>query len=201
MASFDEKAGSWDNPERSKMAETIGSQMIQYLNLTADDIAADYGAGTGLITLKMAPRVKKVTAIDSSIGMISMLKEKIKSMKIDNVETLILDLEKHMFSGRKFDVIVSSMTLHHIQDTNALVKKFYDMLNDDGRIAIADLDEEDGTFHEDDQLLGVKHHGFDRNRLKDIFESAGFKHERFETVYTIKRKHKDYPIFLMTAVK
>jgi ubiquinone/menaquinone biosynthesis C-methylase UbiE len=201
MALFDEKAGSWDNPERSKMAETIGSQMIQYLSLTKEDIAADYGAGTGLITFQLAPLVKKVMAIDSSIGMISMLNEKIKSMNVNNVETLILDLEKHMFSGRKFDVIASSMTLHHIQDTNALVKKFYDMLNNDGRIAIADLDEEDGTFHEDDQLLGVKHHGFDRNRLKDAFESAGFKHERFETVYTIKRKQKDYPIFLMTAVK
>ena len=39
----------------------------------------------------------------------------------------------------KADGIISSMTMHHIEDIRSLFEKLYMMLNDNGFIAIADL--------------------------------------------------------------
>ena len=78
---------------------------------------------------------------------------------------------------RKFDGIISSMTIHHLEDIPALFSKFYTMLDDHGFIAIADLDSEDGTFHSDNE--GVFHYGFDRHLLAEYAQKAGFKDVTF----------------------
>ena len=101
---------------------------------------------------------------------------------------------------RKFDGIISSMTIHHVEDQKALFSKFYDMLNEGGFIAIADLDDsEDGSFHSDN--TGVFHHGFNREALEKVAKEAGFKDIRFDLANTISKPHREFTVFLMTAVK
>lgn len=65
------------------------------------------------------------------------------------------------------------MTMHHIKDIQSMFNDFYTMLNDNGVLAIADLDIEDGTFHTED--TGVFHFGFDRKEFQDKAINAGFK--------------------------
>jgi len=65
------------------------------------------------------------------------------------------------------------MTLHHIKDVRGLLKRFHHALLPGGYIAIADLDKEDGRFH--DNHDGVFHHGFDRDELGLLFAEAGFR--------------------------
>ena len=100
---------------------------------------------------------------------------------------------------REFDGIISSMTIHHLEDTSALFSRFHSMLKKGGFIAIADLDSEDGTFHSDN--TGVYHHGFDRKILENMLKDAGFVDIGFDTVSTINKPHRDFTIFLMTAAK
>ena len=73
------------------------------------------------------------------------------------------------------------------------------MLNENGFIAIADLDAENGSFHSDN--TGVHHYGFDREMLKSIAKEAGFKDIRFDLASTINKPHCTFSVFLMTAVK
>ncbi len=100
---------------------------------------------------------------------------------------------------RKFDGIISSMTIHHLEDTKTLLLKLYGMLNDGGFMAIADLDSEDGSFHSDN--TGVFHYGFDRIILENMAKEVGFKNIRFDLASTINKPHRTFTVFLMTGIK
>ena len=86
------------------------------------------------------------------------------------------------------------------EDTNALVRSFAEHLKPGARIALADLDSENGTFHPAD-AQGIYHHGFDRGEFQSILESNGFKDVNFVTAHTVNKEGKTYPIFLVTAAK
>jgi hypothetical protein len=72
-------------------------------------------------------------------------------------------------------------------------------------LLIADLDREDGSFHEDP--TGVEHHGFDRDWMKQSLKEAGFANIEIETAHTIQKPAKDdshtrsYPVFFISAQK
>jgi trans-aconitate methyltransferase len=145
----------------------------------------------------VAPFVKKIVAVDNSPSMLVEFENKCDEFSCDT-EVIEKDLSKDTLE-RKFDGIISSMTIHHLEDTPALFLKLFDMLNDDGFIAIADLDSEDGSFHSDNN--GVFHYGFDRHILAEHAKEAGFKDITFSLASTISKPHADFTVFLMTAVK
>jgi ubiquinone/menaquinone biosynthesis C-methylase UbiE len=200
MATFDERAGEWDKSGRINMAAAISGKMIDELKPDTNSAAADIGAGTGLISLEISKLVKSVTAMDASSGMLSVLDKKISSGGIKNVKTVVFDADKDEAPSGAFDLVVSSMAMHHFKDTGAFAAKVFRMLKPGGRIGIADLEKEDGSFHSANSD-GVMHNGFEKNRLEGTFRNAGFKNIRFTTAYTERRGNTNFPIFLMTGEK
>ena len=96
------------------------------------------------------------------------------------------------------------MTLHHIDDTEGFLSRISHLLSPGGILAFADLDLEDGLFH-DDPLEKV-HHGFDRGTLAEMLNAAGLQPISFETIYTFNKTNRSgataaYPVFLVTATK
>jgi 2-polyprenyl-3-methyl-5-hydroxy-6-metoxy-1,4-benzoquinol methylase len=155
----------------------------------------EYGAGTGLLSLMILPSVDNITAIDSSKGMIDVFNQKIEKLSIKNINTIIAnDFEL----DEKFDVIMSSMTLHHIENSYNILKKFFGKLNSGGYIAIADLYSEDGSFHPTD-ITGVYHYGFDPDELKKICENIGFSDISYKKAHTMTKNGRGYDIFLLIA--
>jgi hypothetical protein len=73
------------------------------------------------------------------------------------------------------------------------------MLNDNGVIAISDLESEDGSFHTED--TGVHHLGFDRKTFRDKAVTAGFKNVKVITASIDEKPHGKYPVFLLTGNK
>lgn len=204
MSRFDERAKTWDTGPRLKLAEAVTASIKKNVDFSSSQSAADFGAGTGLITLAIAPLVKNITAVDSSKEMLEVLKEKAESFGLKNVDTLFGDTDSKEIRSMKFDVIVSSMTLHHIKSTEEAAALFYEILNNSGTVAIADLDEEKGDFHPNND--DVHHFGFDRDELKKAFLKAGFSSINFDTAYVMKKPSstgeiKDYSIFLLVACK
>lgn len=202
---FDIEAPTWDdNPLRRQVGEALGKVMAASLPLKQSDTVLDYGAGTGLISLALSQKVSKVLAADSSRGMLDVLAGKTRASCITNIEPLLLNLEDPAAKPPTVDVIVSSLTLHHIRDTDRLVSAFFSMLRTGGRIAIADLVTEAGDFHPDN--TGVYHFGFSAERLCATFSQVGFVQAHATNVYVIRRPVatgliKDFPVFLLTAVK
>ena len=195
---FAHKSKSWDmNSKRVQNAKGIADLIVNNIELSPDMEIMDFGAGTGLLSYFVAPHVGKIVAVDNSP---SMLLEFTKKCDEFGCETEVMEKDLSVDSiERKFDGIISSMTIHHVEDQKALFSKFYEMLNEGGFIAIADLDSEDGSFHSDN--TGVFHHGFDRQALEKIAIEAGFKDIRFDLANTISKPHRDFTVFLMTAVK
>jgi SAM-dependent methyltransferase len=99
---------------------------------------------------------------------------------------------------RRADLIVSAMAMHHVSDTRALLRTLYDHLEPGGRIALADLDTEDGTFHPPG-TEGVFHAGFDRATLGAMMKDAGFVAATFTTAVEVSKEDRTYPVFLVTA--
>jgi len=195
---FAHKSKSWDmNSRRVKNAKNIAKLISKNINLSKDMIVMDLGAGTGLLSFFISPFVKKIVAIDNSP---SMLKEFISKSDefISQTEAIETDIMKYQ-PDFNYNLIVSSMTIHHIKDIPALFSKLYDLLDAGGYIAIADLDSEDGTFHSED--TGVCHLGFDRDWIVDIANKAGFQDIKIQTASIINKPHKDFSVFLLTASK
>lgn len=182
---------------RVRNIQAIAKSMLQKIPYTKDMHILDFGSGTGLLTIEIAPYVAKITTIDISKSMNEELAANRDLIPCD-LEILELDLSKSEVN-KKFDGIISSMTLHHIEDIEALFEKFYRMLDDGGTIALSDLFTEDGTFHSED--TGVFHFGFDEEFIIQCATKAGFKQLEISEASTVKKPHKDFPIFLLTGIK
>ena len=195
---FEHKSKSWDmNSKRVKNAKEISSLIVKNINLDKDMTIMDFGTGTGLLSYFIAPLVKKIVAVDNSPSMLDEFEK--KSILFDSeTEIIQKDLSTDIID-RQFDGIISSMTIHHIEEIKALFQKFYTMLPQNGFIAIADLEEEDGTFHSDNS--GVFHFGFNKEELKVIATKVGFTDIHFELANTICKPHKEFNVFLMIGVK
>jgi 2-polyprenyl-3-methyl-5-hydroxy-6-metoxy-1,4-benzoquinol methylase len=194
---FEEKAKEWDMNELVlNLSAAVGAAIKEQVELNDSMQVMDFGAGTGLVTTQIAEQVGKITAVDVSESMLDQLvaKEHLK-LKVDAVCQDILDIPL----DTRFDLIVSAMAMHHVEDTDALVQSFADHLKPGARIALADLDSEDGTFHPA-ETEGVFHHGFDRDEFQSILESKGFRDVNFVTAHTVNKEGRSYPIFLVTAV-
>ena len=195
---FAHKSKSWDmNSKRVKNAKGIAELIVKNIKLDKSMELMDFGAGTGLLSYFIAPFVKKIVAVDNSPSMLVEFENKCDEFSCET-EVIEKDLGSETLE-REFDGVISSMTIHHLEDTTALLTKLYDMLNDGGFVAIADLDSEDGSFHSDN--TGVFHYGFDRHLLAQHAQEAGFKDVTFSLASTISKPHADFTVFLMTAVK
>ncbi len=196
MSRFDTAAAEWDKGDmRQQIAAETATAIRRNIPLHDTMELLDFGAGTGLLTYRILPHVRSLTAVDTSAKMLEVLQR--KSTPGQRIETACRDITK-MPLNRKFDGIISSMAMHHVEDTAAFLAALYEHLRPGGFIALADLDKEDGSFHTRGNE-GVFHFGFDRDTLRETAKAAGFSQIGFDTVLTIRKSHGDFPVFLMTA--
>ncbi|MDH5737356.1 MAG: class I SAM-dependent methyltransferase [Gammaproteobacteria bacterium] len=195
---FKEKAQAWDANDRVRLlSNAIGDCIVDQVTIHAQMDVLDFGAGTGLISAQLAPRVNSILALDTSEAMLEKLLAK-EALK-DKVKALCQDI-LHEPLDTQFHLIVSAMALHHVENTALLLQRFAQHLVPGGAIALADLDKEDGTFHPPG-TEGVFHQGFDRDALQALLNTSGFINVRFATAHIIQGKERDFPIFLVSAVK
>ena len=199
---FDKAAAEWDEkPRRVQLAEKI-SAAIGKLPLSKEMDAMEYGCGTGLVGLPLAPALHRLTAIDTSQGMLDVVQEKINVQGLTNVQPLCRDLLAEEYTG-KHDLIFCSMTLHHIKDAEGLLRRFTELLNPGGYLALADLVQEDGSFH-GPSAEGIRHHGFNPETLIDFLATLGMVNLQSEVIHTIikeENNNHEYPVFLLSGQK
>jgi SAM-dependent methyltransferase len=135
--------------------------------------------------------------------MLAVLEEKIRTGGLPNVTVRKVDPAAGQSLSGYYDLIVSSMTLHHVPDILQTFRDFYRVLNAGGRVALADLDSDDGQFHDDP--TGVVHNGFDRENLSVMLAKAGFVEVATTTAATIVKQRSEgargFTVFLLTGRK
>jgi len=199
MSEFDAKARSWDaDPAKADRARKVADLIAARLPALSGARVLEVGAGTGLLGFALRDRVRHVTLADSSTEMLAVAGEKLRAEGACNVDVVRLDLAQGPLAPGRFDVVCALLVLHHVPDTDALLRRLYEGLVPGGYLCVSDLEAEDGSFHG----VGFKgHNGFDRARLGESLERAGFRDVRFEAAFEIRKPGRDgaprsYPAFL-----
>lgn len=195
---FDQVSETWDREERRvRLAQGVTEAIVTRCALPADLDVLDFGCGTGLVSLALRPLVRSVTGVDTSRGMLDVLERKVAAQALEGVHTVLVSPDSPLAVPGRSDLVVSSMALHHVADLAPLFERFREHLHPGGRVALADLDLEDGTFHED--ATGIFHFGFERSAFAALLVAAGFVEVEVETATVTRKAEHAYPVFLATA--
>jgi len=197
VSQFNERAKEWDQLDRRVLgAQKIAQAIKEKIVLEKSMEILDFGVGTGLLGFEIAASVQQVYGVDTAEGMLKKLQEKNSKNKDKKIIPIHQDIIKVPLK-QKFDGIISSMTLHHIEDIEAFFHTAYKLLKHNGFLALADLQSENGTFHSDNTT--VHHFGFSEKELYTTALQAGFTAPTIEKIHTITKPHGDFGVFLLTA--
>jgi len=195
--SFDAKAATWDDdPAKVERANVVARKIRAAVTLDPDTRMLEYGAGTGLVTQALRDSVGRVTMADTSAGMREVMRAKVEAGAITDARVWDLDLATQPVPDERFDLIVTVLVLHHIDNIVAVLSGFAELLVEGGHLCVVDLDEEDGSFH-GDHFEG--HRGFQRADLARELAATGFIDVNFHDCGHIVRGGGEYPLFLATC--
>lgn len=187
---FKNRAENWDNDKRIQRSKIIAEKIDEIAGEHKDSSIMEYGCATGLISFNLIDKFRKLTLMDSEEEMINIVKKKVIDYKVSNVFPVKIDLTNQMYLEERFDLIYTSLTIHHILDTEKIIKKFYNLLNPKGTLFIIELDKEDGSFHINHKNFNG-HNGFQHKVMEQALANAGFSNIKSETFFYGKKTYKE----------
>ncbi len=149
----------------------------------------DLGCGTGTVARKIKDAFpkSKISCLDIAENMINLAREKLG----ENVNCYISDFYKFEFD-KKYDVIVSSLALHHLEndeDKKMFCRKIYNALSDNG------------VFYNADVVLGSN------DRLQELylakwkaFMNKTVSLDEIESRWMVNYRTEDRPTCLMNHI-
>ncbi len=153
------RTSTWDHHVSSAPGfAAVREALLRVAGCRREDDVIDLGAGTGFVTLAVAPKVSSVLAVDFAPPMLEALAEQAERVGATNVSTLQADLAVLDRPAGSLDLVVSSYALHHLEDVDKrrLVERTYAWLRPGGRIVVADMMFGRGLSQRDRQILRSK---------------------------------------------
>ncbi len=199
---FDDRAKEWDqNTVRTELSRVFAETIQKTVPLASEMELLEFGCGTGSVSMQLVTLVRSIQMVDTSTGMLDVVRQKIEQNGIRNMEPFCGDIFDLDLGANRLDLIYALMVFHHIQDLGRLLDKFHTLLKPGGSLCIGDLEPEDGSFHKGE--TGV-HRGFDTSSLKETIEAKGFEAADASPMYLIKKPDtegtfREYPVFFLNA--
>ncbi|PLW59950.1 class I SAM-dependent methyltransferase [Lactococcus lactis] len=188
---FDLIADKYDTDERREISDIITKKVASEVEL-AGKVLLDFGCGTGLVSLPLADRLKKLELYDASEKMSAIVSEKIKNSNLSNARVVKLD------SVEKADLIILVQVLLHEKEVEPLLKELYHLLNPAGQLVIVDFD-----LLETNKENLLVYPGFNQEKLSDSLKKLNFERIKSENFYKGKKNfmNTDAEMFIMIADK
>jgi ubiquinone/menaquinone biosynthesis C-methylase UbiE len=119
----------------------IRERIVALAEPRPDDVVVDVGAGTGLLTLALAPSVRTVWAVDISPAMTDYLRAKAASAGVDNVDQVTATAVSLPLVDGTASLVVSNYCFHHLPDADKerALSEAFRVLRPGGRIVIGDM--------------------------------------------------------------
>jgi 2-polyprenyl-3-methyl-5-hydroxy-6-metoxy-1,4-benzoquinol methylase len=202
---FEQLARLWESePQRQQRAWDLARILHQHLPMTPATRLMDYGCGSGLVSVALHEEVGEIVAVDISAEILAVLREKLAAAGITSIRTRQADWQVDEVGAERFDVIISTMAMHHIRDLGRLMERLVEALTPGGWVGIMDLDEGAESFH--GPSAAVEHHGLSGPNLKKLMIAAGLQQVKVEVAYHLHRSDSDgekreYGLLLATGQK
>lgn len=172
---FNHIASDWEAIRHQYFKDDI-RPWIQSLVDFSDKTVVDLGAGSGFISLAIAPLAKQVIAIDQSEKMLAEIEMAARHQHLTSIQTLQSRLEKIPLKEASVDVVIMSMALHHIEDPMQLIEEMHRILKPDGMVILSDVMEHEGVWaHEEMHDVWL---GFSLHQIDEWLNQTGFEEVR-----------------------
>ena len=158
---------------------------------------ADFGCGSGVLSVELARWAKKVVAIDRAASSLEQARARAGKAGLTNVTFLEADLHKLPLPSGKKDLVVISQSLHHVTEPAAVLQEAARLLKPGGRIVVLELMPHQEKWVE--EQLGHVHLGFQPDSLLEQLAEAGFKNVDF-TPYP-REAASPFRVFLLTGAR
>lgn len=165
-----------ETPKRMELVNAIVKKVRPLLQDHQTKNVLDYGSGSGLVSLELADLVNSVLLVDTSEQALQEAADKIASRGISNCTVLRSDFTQ-AFPDLKADVVLLSLVLLHIPNTQDILQKLFHVLPDGGQLIIVDFDKNERVSHP------KIHNGFVHDELKHLLTDVGFTTLSMETFY------------------
>jgi len=138
---WDERVEAWEEVAASEAFLAMRDRIAELAQPVPDDRVVDLGAGTGLLSLALAPRVREVVAVDISERMLERLEQTALAKGISNVETRVADLRLLPVEDEYASLVVSNYAFHHLDDCGKelALAEARRILRPGGRLVLCDM--------------------------------------------------------------
>lgn len=143
-------------------------------------VIADLGAGEATLAQLLAPRARRVIAVDLSEKMVEYGRQLAREHGLANLDYLQGDLEDPPLEPASIDLLLLSQALHHAANPSRALDAGWRALRPGGRILILDLLAH--RFEQARELYGDTHLGFSETELHRWLAEAGFTELRVQVV-------------------
>lgn len=122
----------FENIYNGKCYKGIAEKIKEYV--TEDDTVLECACGTGLLTLPMAQKCKKLIATDYSVGMLRQTKKKVA--KYSNTKVRKASILEVPFKENKFDVVVAANVIHLLDEPDKAISELKRVCKPNGKIIL-----------------------------------------------------------------
>lgn len=121
--------------------QDLRDRIVAHAAPRAEDEAVDVGCGTGLLTLALAGKVKRVWGLDISPAMCQYLRAKAASAGFDNVQAAVASAISLPLVDESADLVVSNYCFHHLSDNDKrqALAEVRRVLRPGGRLVFGDM--------------------------------------------------------------
>ena len=148
-------------------------QVLKEIKLRKDMIAADFGCGSGSWVLPLAEKLEdgKIYAIDILEEPLSALQGKIKVRNLENIETVLADIEKNSkLEDEIADLVLMTDLLFEVDDVKTVLNEGKRILKKEGKILVVDWKKDVALGPEQGRVLP--------SEIRKIAKDLGLKPEK-----------------------
>ncbi len=138
------RGAAWlERPEREREERT--DLLIEALEVEADDVIADIGAGSGYFTFRLSPLVPegRVLAVDIQPEMLTILEDKSARLGVTNVDTVLGAVEDPGLPPASLDAALMVDAYHEFSHPREMMEGLFEALRPGGRIYLVEYRSED----------------------------------------------------------
>jgi len=126
----------------------LRDKVLSRLSFKGSETILDLGCGRGLLLIEAAKKIPNGKAIGADLWLGNLEYKNSPQMVLDNakiekvsdrVEVITADAENLPFAENSFDMVMTSLMMHHVHDTNKALAEMFRVLKPGGTLVIADV--------------------------------------------------------------